>query len=189
MKTVFTTGKVAKICKVAPRTVSKWFDSGRLKGYRIPGSQDRRIPYESLLAFLREHKMPQAEELEGLVKFRVLTVGLDASLKQQFPNQPDSNVEMIHVDSMFEAGSKTTGSNPPKVVVFDSYLGRAEVLKGISYLKGNDLTSSALVLVIGSEDNANEVYKGADYTFPRPLDPTALTTQLKLYAEDDALAA
>ena len=33
---VFTTGQVAKICKVAPRTVSKWFDSGRLKGYRIP---------------------------------------------------------------------------------------------------------------------------------------------------------
>ena len=44
MKTIFTTGQVAKICKVAPRTVSKWFDSGRLRGYRIPGSQDRRIP-------------------------------------------------------------------------------------------------------------------------------------------------
>ena len=42
MKKVFTTGQVAKICKVAPRTVSKWFDTGRLRGYRIPGSQDRR---------------------------------------------------------------------------------------------------------------------------------------------------
>jgi excisionase family DNA binding protein len=48
MKKVFTTGQVAKICKVAPRTVSKWFDSGRLRGYRIPGSQDRRIPREQL---------------------------------------------------------------------------------------------------------------------------------------------
>ena len=48
---VFTTGQVAKICKVAPRTVSKWFDSGRLKGYRIPGSQDRRIPREYLIKF------------------------------------------------------------------------------------------------------------------------------------------
>ena len=52
---VFTTGQVAKICKVAPRTVSKWFDSGRLKGYRIPGSQDRRIPREYLIKFLKEH--------------------------------------------------------------------------------------------------------------------------------------
>ncbi len=55
MKKVFTTGQVAKICKVAPRTVSKWFDSGRLKGYRIPGSQDRRIPREHLIRFLKEH--------------------------------------------------------------------------------------------------------------------------------------
>lgn len=55
---VFTTGEVARICKVAPRTICKWFDSGRLKGYRIPGSQDRRIPREYLLKFLAEHGMP-----------------------------------------------------------------------------------------------------------------------------------
>ena len=54
---VFTTGQVAEICKVAPRTVAKWFDSGRLKGYRIPGTQDRRIPREYLFKFLREHGM------------------------------------------------------------------------------------------------------------------------------------
>ena len=61
MKKVFTTGQVAKICKVAPRTVSKWFDSGRLRGYRIPGSQDRRIPREQLIKFLKEHGMPLGE--------------------------------------------------------------------------------------------------------------------------------
>lgn len=57
-KKVYTTGQVAKVCKVAPRTVSKWFDSGKLKGYRIPGSQDRRIPAANLLAFLQQHGMP-----------------------------------------------------------------------------------------------------------------------------------
>ena len=35
-KDILTTGEVAAICNVAPRTVSKWFDSGQLKGYRIP---------------------------------------------------------------------------------------------------------------------------------------------------------
>lgn len=54
---VFTTGDVAKICKVAPRTVSKWCDSSRLKCYRIPGSQERRIPASYLRKFLREHGM------------------------------------------------------------------------------------------------------------------------------------
>ena len=34
-KDVLTTGEVAKICNVAARTVSKWFDSGQIQGYRI----------------------------------------------------------------------------------------------------------------------------------------------------------
>jgi uncharacterized protein (TIGR02996 family)/excisionase family DNA binding protein len=55
MRMVFTTGEVAKICRVAPVTVTRWFDSGRLRGYRIPGSQDRRIPRENLIRFLREN--------------------------------------------------------------------------------------------------------------------------------------
>lgn len=62
---VFTTGQVAVICNVAPRTVSKWFDCGRLKGYRIPGSQDRRIPREDLILFLNEYGMPHTLEKEN----------------------------------------------------------------------------------------------------------------------------
>ena len=76
---VFTTGQVAKICKVAPRTVSKWFDSGRLKGYRIPGSQDRRIPREYLIKFLKEHGMPLGD-LEDEAMAKVLLVGQDQLL-------------------------------------------------------------------------------------------------------------
>jgi len=58
---VFTTGQAAKICKASTHTVTKWFDSGRLKGYRLPGSQDRRIPREYLIKFLEEHGMPLGE--------------------------------------------------------------------------------------------------------------------------------
>ncbi|MGA3065885.1 MAG: response regulator [Tepidisphaeraceae bacterium] len=57
VKDVLTTGEVAKICNVAPRTVSKWFDSGALHGYRIPGSKDRRIPLNQLIRFMKMHGM------------------------------------------------------------------------------------------------------------------------------------
>ena len=77
---VFTTGQVAKICKVAPRTVSKWFDSGRLKGCRIPGSQDRRIPREYLIKFLKEHGMPLGE-LEDEAMGKLLLVGMDTMVR------------------------------------------------------------------------------------------------------------
>jgi two-component system, OmpR family, response regulator RpaA len=63
MRQVFTTGQVAKMLMVAPRTVSKWFDAGRLRGYRIPGSQDRRIPREALLKFLGDNGLPVPAEL------------------------------------------------------------------------------------------------------------------------------
>lgn len=72
-KNVLTTGDVAKICNVAPRTVSKWFDSGQLKGYRIPGSKDRRIPLSELMRFMKQHGMP-TDALTGVGKTRVLIV-------------------------------------------------------------------------------------------------------------------
>lgn len=54
---IYTTGRTAKICRVAARTVSKWIDAGRLKGHRLPGSLDRRVNGAHLLAFMRENGM------------------------------------------------------------------------------------------------------------------------------------
>lgn len=63
-RNIYTTGQIATMCKVAPRLVTKWFDSGRLRGYRIPGTQDRRVPREYLLSFLQEYGMRIPEELQ-----------------------------------------------------------------------------------------------------------------------------
>ena len=97
MRKVFTTGQVAKICKVAPRTVSKWFDSGRLRGYRIPGSQDRRIPREHLIRFLKEHGMPLGElEEEGWHK--ILIIGAEKlfidRIRELLPEADDYKFEL-----------------------------------------------------------------------------------------------
>jgi excisionase family DNA binding protein len=60
-----TTGQVAKLCDVAPRTVSKWVDSGKLKGYRIPGSNDRRIIKGDLVTFMRQYHIPIPTEINS----------------------------------------------------------------------------------------------------------------------------
>lgn len=54
---VFTTGEVAGVLHCAPRTVNRLFDEGKLKGYTIPGGGHRRVPRESLLAFLKQYQM------------------------------------------------------------------------------------------------------------------------------------
>ena len=79
-KDVLTTGQVARACHVAPRTVSKWFDTGRLKGYRIPGSRDRRIPVESLVSFMRVHKMPLGDLDGGVCRVLIVSANVPEDL-------------------------------------------------------------------------------------------------------------
>lgn len=55
----FTTGQVASICRVCPKTVAKWFDGGELQGFRTPTpSKCRRIERASLVAFMTRHELP-----------------------------------------------------------------------------------------------------------------------------------
>lgn len=63
-KRELTTGQVAKLCKVAPRTVAKWCDAWRdtngakgLKNHRLPYSLDRRIIAKDLEEFCVLHGM------------------------------------------------------------------------------------------------------------------------------------
>jgi PleD family two-component response regulator len=104
-KDVLTTGDVAKICHVAPRTVSKWFDSGQLKGYRIPGSKDRRIPVSELIRFMKVHNMPTTAFPSG--KIRVLVVdsnnSVSSALADALQNKADYDVEIAN--SNFETGT------------------------------------------------------------------------------------
>jgi len=103
-KNVLTTGDVAKICNVAPRTVSKWFDNGQLKGYRIPGSKDRRIPVNELVRFMKAHNMPAAALPVGKIRVLIADSKTDttSSLADILRTKADYEVQTVHND--FETG-------------------------------------------------------------------------------------
>src|SRR5579864_2015180 len=151
MKKVFTTGQVAKICKVAPRTVSKWFDSGRLRGYRIPGSQDRRIPREHLIRFLKEHKMPLGElEEEGWHKIQIIgaeKLFIDR-VQELMPESDDFRYAVAN--SGFEAGLQAEGFHPDSIVI-DLAMGRSEALQIAQNLRRNLQYEHTLILALAGE--------------------------------------
>lgn len=124
-KQVLTTGEVAKICNVAPRTVSKWFDSGQLRGYRIPGSKDRRIPLEQLVRFMKSHDIPMNGLSRG--RKRVLVVlgqrELRDTVRQSLTQRGEYDVEAT--ESAFEAGL-VAGSFLPDVILVDVSLPQIE---------------------------------------------------------------
>jgi len=104
-KNVLTTGDVAKICNVAPRTVSKWFDTGQLKGYRIPGSKDRRIPVSELVRFMKANNMPSPTLPVG--KIRVLIVNSNESAASALADslRAEADYEVRTAVSNFETGT------------------------------------------------------------------------------------
>jgi excisionase family DNA binding protein len=63
---ILTSAQAARLLKVSPREINKWFDSGRLKGYRLPGQigpeGTRRIYRDKLLQFAAENNLPVFEE-------------------------------------------------------------------------------------------------------------------------------
>ena len=103
-KDVLTTGQVAQICNVAPRTVTKWFDSGQLKGYRIPGSRDRRIPTSELIRFMKAHNIPTDAVEVG--KMRILVIDSDWEGAENLANAllTRRNYEVQTAQNGFDAG-------------------------------------------------------------------------------------
>lgn len=116
-KDILTTGQVAKICNVAPRTVSKWFDSGQLRGYRIPGSKDRRIPMQQLIRFMKLHGIPM-DKLE-IGQPHVLIVDEDTDLTdilhKHLEERNDYEVEIAR--SFIEAGAAIERFQPTVVLI------------------------------------------------------------------------
>src|SRR5205809_2825959 len=78
MKTVFTTGEAAKVCKVSQQTIIRCFDNGQLKGFRVPGSKFRRIPREALYRFMKDNGIPTDALESG--KRKVLVVDDDPDI-------------------------------------------------------------------------------------------------------------
>lgn len=103
-KNVLTTGDVARICNVAPRTVSKWFDSGQLKGYRIPGSKDRRIPVSELIRFMKVNNMPATALPVGKIRVLIADSNGDTSSALADTLRAKADYEVQIARSNFEIG-------------------------------------------------------------------------------------
>ena len=178
---VFTTGQVAKICKVAPRTVSKWFDSGRLRGYRIPGSQDRRIPREYLIKFLKEHGMPLGD-LEDQALAKVLIVAQDQvlieNLKREMPL--DRSFKIGVAQSGFDAGIQAEGFHPDCIIV-DFSIGRTEALLICQNLRRNSEFTEVILIALLPDDGSSLSFDrtAINETFKKPFDAALLAERLR----------
>jgi excisionase family DNA binding protein len=116
-KRMFTTGEAAKICKVSQQTIIRCFDSGRLAGFRVPGSRFRRIPRDELIRFMRANGIP-VEVIEGTGR-RVLVVDDDPEIVELFQDllARDDRLEVKTASTGYDAGMLTESFRPHLMVL------------------------------------------------------------------------
>ena len=117
MKTVFTTGEAAKICKVSQQTIIRCFDNGTLKGFRVPGSRFRRIPRDQLFAFMKDNGIPTDALESG--KRKVLIVDDDVELVELMVDvfERDGRFDVRSANNGFDAGMLVKEFRPDLVVL------------------------------------------------------------------------
>ena len=171
-KDVLTTGEVAKICNVASRTVSKWFDSGQLQGYRIPGSKDRRIPVSTLVQFMKKHNIP----LDGLMSGapRVLIVETDANVAETLRKvlAEQTRYEVKVACGAFAAGAECEKFRP-HVMLLDVHMPEAESGAFCAFVRGSEDLQMTKIIGMSSrltEGQINQLAgKGYDSVLRKPF--------------------
>lgn len=181
MKSVYTTGEVAEICKISQQTVIRCFDSGRLKGFRVPGSKFRRVPRAELVRFMKANNIP-LENLET-GRRRVLIVDDDPEIVELL-------VEIIGQDQRFEAKTASNGFDAgvltkefrPDLILLDYMLPDINGNVVCQRVRSDpDLAHTRIIIVSGAVSPA-EIEKlraaGADDFVKKPFDVQKLLDRM-----------
>jgi excisionase family DNA binding protein len=172
MKAVFTTGEAAEICKVSQQTIIRCFDSGRLRGFRVPGSRFRRIPRDALMQFMKENSIP-LDALDG-GRQKILVVDDDPEIVELF-------VDVLERDGRFDIKTASTGYDAgiltqefvPDLVILDYMLPDVNGNVVCQTIRKNpNFQHMKIVIVSGvvNQDEINDLLKsGADEFVKKPF--------------------
>ena len=172
MKAVFTTGEAADVCKVSQQTIIRCFDSGRLRGFRVPGSRFRRIPRDALVAFMKENGIPPDSLESG--KRKILVVDDDPEIVELF-------VDVLERDGRFEVKTAATGYDAgiatqefmPDLVILDYMLPDVNGNVVCQTIRKNpNFEHMKIIIVSGvvNQDEINDLLKaGADEFVKKPF--------------------
>ncbi len=181
MKTVFTTGEAAKICKVSQQTIIRCFDSGQLKGFRVPGSRFRRIPRQDLYNFMRHNGIPTDALESG--KRKILVVDDDEELVELIVDvlDRDGRFEVRSVNNGFDAGMMVKEYRPD-ILVLDVMLPDINGKEVCVKVRQDDTIDDVRIICISGmveDDKISELREaGADDFLHKPFEIETLVERI-----------
>lgn len=192
MKTVFTTGEAAKICKVSQQTIIRCFDSGQLKGFRVPGSRFRRIPRDQLFMFMRDNGIPTDALESG--KRKILIVDDDQELVELITDvlERDGRFEVRSVNNGFDAGMMVKEYHPD-LIVLDVMLPDINGKEVCQRVRGDKATADVRIICISGmveDDKIGDLRAaGANDFLHKPFEVEKLIERMCEMLELETVAA
>src|ERR1043166_6101462 len=192
MKTVFTTGEAAKICKVSQQTIIRCFDNGQLKGFRVPGSRFRRIPREALYKFMKDNGIPTDALESG--KRKVLLVDDDPDLVEVINKalDDDGRFEVRIAANGFDAGMMVKEYRPD-LIILDVMLPDINGKEVCQRVRADNTLEGVHIICINGmiEDDKIQDLKlsGADDFLHKPFEIEALIDRMCGLLEIEAMDA
>ncbi|BAM04417.1 response regulator [Phycisphaera mikurensis] len=180
---VFTTGEAATATGLSQQTIIRNFDAGRLQGYRVPGSRFRRIPRDSLLAFLKDNGIPLDRLREGS-RHRLLVVDDDPGVLALLDEvlRLDGRFEVRTATCGYDAGMESVGFRP-ELILLDYMLPDINGDRVCRSVKETPELSDTRVLIISGAATDEEVERlmaaGADGFLQKPFELTTLIARIE----------
>lgn len=190
VKTVFTTGEAAKICKVSQQTIIRCFDTGQLKGFRVPGSRFRRIPRDQLFLFMRENGIPTDALESGKRKILLVDDDVDiVSLIEDVLNR-DGRFEVRSVNNGFDAGMMVKEYHPD-LIVLDIMLPDINGKEVCQRVRSNKSMDDVRIICISGMVEENRIKdlidSGANDFMQKPFDVDRLLEKICSHLDMEAL--
>ena len=181
MKDLFTTGQAAEICRVSQQTIIRCFDSGRVEGFRVPGSRFRRIPRQSLIKFMKENNIPLDNVESG--KKKVLIVDDDAEIVELMTDVlvRDGRFDVKTASSGYEAGIQTQQFRPD-VILLDYMLPDVNGNVVCHTIKQNPEFENIKIIIVSGVIKKEEIEdllgSGAEDFIKKPFNIVELTDKI-----------
>lgn len=171
--------EIASYCDVHQRTVSRWINTGELKGHKLAGRGNYRVQINDFIEFLVKQGMPVPQSLSN--KPQVLIIDDEANVRSVIKRVlKRSGFDTVEAAGGFEAGV-LMNQRKPELITVDLSMPGLSGIDVIHFIRSQDDLKDIKILVISGMPEAqliDAVDAGADGYVCKPFSNDTLITHV-----------
>ena len=182
MQESFSTGEIAKFCQVNLRTVIRWIEAGKIKGYKLPGRGNNRVSRAELLRFMQEYDMPIPDVLsQPAISDTILIIDDEAPFANAIQRAlRKANYATVIANGGFQAGVMLK-SFKPTLITLDLSMPGLSGYDVIAFIRSQEDLTNTKILVISalpSHKLKEALEAGANDVLSKPFDNKTLLNKV-----------